>query len=114
MHIILRCTNLHVVCRSFEFVVSLLFAKLKHLIKWPSRNILLRTMPMIFRKHCPQCVVINDSLETFIDHPTDLLAQAQTYSQYKHHNAVKYLIDVTPQGTASFISNGWGSRISDK
>ena len=102
------------VCRLFEFVVSLLFAKLKHLIKWPSRDALLKTMPMIFRKHCPQCVVIIDCFEIFIDRPTDLLARAQTYSQYKHHNTVKYLVGITPQGTVSFISDGWGGRTSDK
>ncbi len=42
------------------------------------------------------------------------LARAQTYSAYKHHNTVKYLIGVTPQGTVSFISEGWGGRTSDK
>ena len=102
------------VCRLFEFVVNLLFVKLKYLIKWPSRDVLLKTMPMMFRKHCPRCVVIIDCFEIFIDRPTNLLARAQTYSQYKHHNTVKYLIGITPQGTVSFISDGWGGRTSDK
>ena len=44
----------------------------------------------------------------------NLLARAQTYSSYKHHNTVKYLIGITPQGTVSFISDGWGGRVSDK
>ena len=43
-----------------------------------------------------------------------MLAQAQAYSFYKHHNAVKYLISITPQGTVSYISEGWGGRASDK
>ena len=71
-------------------------------------------MPMCFRKHCPTCVVIIDCFEIFIDRPTNLLARAQTYSSYKHHNTVKYLIGITPQGTVSFISKGWGGRVSDK
>lgn len=41
-------------------------------------------------------------------------AIAQTYSQYKHHNTVKYLISITPQGVISFVSKGWGGRKSDK
>lgn len=69
---------------------------------------------MDFRKYCPKCVVITDCFEVFIDRPTDLLARAQTYSAYKHHNTVKYLIGITPQGSVSFISEGWGGRVSDK
>ncbi len=39
---------------------------------------------------------------------------AQTYSAYKHHNTVKYLLGITPQGTVSYIWEGWGGRASDK
>ena len=103
------------ICRTFEFVVGLLYAKLKPLIIWPSRDALVKTMPMVFRKHYPHCVVIIiDCFEIFVDRPTDLLARAQTYSQYKHHNTIKYLIGITPQGTVSYISEGWGGRTSDK
>ncbi len=69
---------------------------------------------MDFRKNCPNCVVILDCFEVFIDRPSDLLARAQTYSSYKHHNTVKYLIGISPQGSVSFISDGWGGRVSDK
>ena len=46
--------------------------------------------------------------------PSNLLARAQTFSSYKHHNTVKYLIGVTPRGTVSFISEDWEGRVSDK
>ena len=69
---------------------------------------------MDFRKHCPNCVVIIDCFEVFFDCLLNPLARAQTFSSYKHHNTVKYLIGITPQGTVSFISEGWGGRVSDK
>ena len=35
------------------------------------------------------------------------------WSNYKHHNTVKFLIGISPQGAISFISKGWGGRVSD-
>jgi len=58
--------------------------------------------------------VIIDCFEIFIDRPSDLKLRAQTYSSYKHHTKVKYLIGITPQGSVSSISEGWGGRVSDK
>ena len=108
--------NVHesTICRIFLHVLEVLFVHLKPLIIWPDRDSLRKTMPMVFRKHYPKCVVIIDCFEIFLDPPTNLLARAQTFSSYKHHNTLKYLIGVTPQGTVSFISDGWGGRASDK
>ena len=49
-----------------------------------------------------------------MERPSNLLARAQTYSAYKHHNTAKYLIGITPQGAVCFISDGWGGRVSDR
>ena len=42
------------------------------------------------------------------------MARAQTFSNYKYHNTVIFLIGITPQGEKSFISKGWGGRVSDQ
>ena len=57
---------------------------------------------------------IIDCFEIFVERPSNLIASGQTWSQYKHHNTVKFLIGITPQGVISFISGGWGGRASDK
>lgn len=54
-----------------------------------------------------------DCFEINIEKPKDLKARAQTYSQYKSHNTMKYLIGITPQGVISFISKGWGGQTTD-
>ncbi len=51
--------------------------------------------------------------EVFIEQPSDLLARAQVWSNYKHHSTIKFLIGITPQGSISFFSKCWGGRVSD-
>ena len=101
------------VSRYFGRWLDLLYTKLSCLILWPERDSLLKTMPAEFRKHFRRCVIIIDCFELFIQRPASLAARAQTWSNYKHHNTVKYLIGITPQGTIAFISKGWGGRTSD-
>ena len=71
-------------------------------------------MPIDFRRHFHRCVCIINCFEVFYERPRDLMARAQTYSNYKSHNTVKFLIGITPQGSISYISHGWGGRTSDK
>ena len=93
--------------------VDILYIRTSFLVHWPERPELMKTMPNDFRKHFRKCVIIIDCFEVFIERPSSLLARAQTYSNYKKHNTVKFLIGVTPQGSVAFISKGWGGRVSD-
>lgn len=102
------------VSRNFHRVLDVMAIKMAHLIKWPDRDTLYETMPMAFRKFFKRCCVIIDCSEIFIERPSDLLARAQVWSNYKHHSTVKFLIGITPQGTISYVSNCVGGRMSDK
>lgn len=96
------------VSRIFRKWISIMSERLKFLIRWLSREEVRKTLPVEFKKFFPRCVSIIDCTEVFIERPSDLKARAQTWSNYKHHNTLKLLISITPQGTISFISKAWG------
>ena len=70
-------------------------------------------MPSAFSSYFGIRIAIIDCFEVYIERPSSLWAHAQTYSIYKSCNTAKYVIAITPQGTISFVSKGWGSRVSD-
>lgn len=103
------------ICRALTKWIEAMDIRLSFLIMWPDRESIQRTMPFCFQPHYGLRVTsIIDCFELFIEKPSDLLAKSCTWSQYKHYNTAKYLISITPQGIISFISNGWGGRVSDK
>ena len=101
--------------RIFDKWIVVMARELKFLIKWPDREVLQKTMPHDFvQAYGRKVVVVIDCFEVFVERPGDLLARACTWSNYKHHNTVKFLIGICPQGVISFISKAWGGRTSDK
>lgn len=107
--------SLSTVSRILTAWMTVLDVRLSPLIRWPERDELWLTMPMCFRfAFGKKTTIIIDCFEVFIERPSNLLARAQTFSNYKHHNTVKFLIGITPQGSVCFVSNAWGGRTSDK
>ena len=101
--------------RIFSDTLDVMFIRLKKIVYWPERDGLHATMPMCFQnKYRKSITAIIDCFELFIERPSSLTARALTWSTYKHNNTIKFLIAITPQGSISFISKGWGGRTTDK
>ena len=94
--------------------VPVMARALSPLIHWPSKDAIIANMPKAFKPKFKNCRCIIDCSEIFIDRTYNLKARAETWSNYKHHNTTKYLVGITPAGAISFLSSGWGGRVSDK
>jgi len=103
------------VSRIFDQWIDIMSTQLPFLILWPQREELIKTMPLVFKQNFGNKVaVIIDCFEVVIERPSSLIARAMTWSNYQHHNTVKFLIGITSQGVISFISKAWGGGVSDK
>ena len=80
----------------------------------PAINQVKRTLPTTFREKFPSTYAIIDGSEVFIETPSDLHMQSSTWSQYKHHNTVKFLVACTPNGAICCISPVYAGSTSDK
>ena len=68
-------------------------------------------MPKCFRNEFGnKVVVIIDCFELFTEKPSGAMNTILTCSNYKHHQTVKNLIGIAPQGPVAFILKGWGSH----
>lgn len=84
-------------------------------IFWPTKESLLKTMPMCFRGgEFENTTAIWDCFEIQTDTPHTPSDQAGSFSYYKQRPTDKILISITPQGTVNFVSNGFCGRVSDK
>ena len=107
--------SLPTVSRIFHKWLVILDKRLRPLIKWPEREDLRKTIPECFQEAFgAKVAVVIDCFEVFIERPSALLTRAATWSSYKHHNTVKFLIGITPQCVISYISGAWGGRVNDK
>lgn len=103
-----------IISRTYRQWLPQLARFLSNLIIWPEKPALRKNLPKCFQKKYTKCVCIIDCTEIFIARPLSLNTRAQAWSNYKNHNTIKYLIACTPAGAVSFLSDGWGGRVSDK
>ena len=79
----------------------------------PDIETILATTPKRYR-HFENLIGIIDCSEIFMETPKNLEVQSATWSEYKHHNTLKFLVCVAPNSAITFVSKGYTGRISDK
>lgn len=101
------CIHETTISRILSRWLQLMDIRLTPLIRWPEREELQKTMPWCFRSHYDLRVTsIMDCFELFIEKPTALLARSATWSTYKHHNTIKYLISGNTTRNCYFCIKG--------
>ena len=75
----------------------------------------METMPKFFKTSGHgNLLCIIDCSEVLIERRKKLDIQATTWSRYKSHNTIKFLIGISPTGFITFPSDTYGGRASDK
>ena len=97
----------------FATWVCLMYQQLREINWFPSKEQTLSTLPNAFREKYPTTIAIIDASEVFIETPSDLMLQSTSWSSYKHHNTLKFLVACTPNGSISYISEAYLGSISD-
>ena len=101
------------VSKIFTTWINFLYHELPQLFPFPSQSMVRKYMPEQFKQY-PTTRVIIDGTEIFIQVPSSMVSQSQTWSQYKHHNTWKALVGISPNGCITFVSKLWSGRVSDK
>jgi len=110
--VLFKCSS--TLCKKIiSAAIDVLYVVLKPMIPWPSKNEILCNMPKCFNNFKNTRIVI-DCIEIPIMKPKTLSASIIIYSHYKSTYTAKFMTGVTPAGLLSFVSQGYGGRVSDK
>lgn len=97
----------------FDTFVSYLANILQSQIRWPTKEEISRNRPTCFQNF-KSCRIILDCTEIPVQMASCLCCRIKTYSHYKGHQTLKFMVGVTPGGLISFVSKVYGGRVSDK
>ncbi|KAL3183074.1 hypothetical protein MRX96_006857 [Rhipicephalus microplus] len=88
---------------------------MKKVVLWLPRETIRNSMPPSFiNSDYEGTTCIIDCTEVFLHRPRKLMPRTQTYSNYKLHNTVKFLVAIAPNGYILYVSDVYGERASDK
>ena len=94
--------------------VNLLYLRLKDVPMWPSREMIDKHMPEQFKEKYPSTRIIIDCTEVKCQMPCSLCLNSELFSSHKNHTTLKALVEITPGGALSFVSQLFTGHISDR
>ena len=92
--------------------INFLFLELKMLFECPDSESVKANSSQCFDEFKDVKMVI-DCTEIFTQQPKKSQSRKEVYSNYKSHNAVKFLVGMSPNLGVTYVSKGWGGRASD-
>ncbi|XP_077511980.1 uncharacterized protein LOC144122880 [Amblyomma americanum] len=108
------CVSTATVSRICITWASFAFTKLTQIPLWMSKKHVQKEMPLSFQGKYSATRVILDATEIKCRAASSLALQSATFSSYKSANTFKGLIDISPDGTVTFVSNLFPGSISDE
>lgn len=97
----------------FNTWIKFLAEQLQCMVFWPNKEAIHCNIPRSL-SHYKNLRCTIDCSEILIERPRHREIQALTWSEYKKHNTVKFLIGIAPCGTVTYLSDVWGGRASDR
>ena len=73
---------------------TFLYCKLPFYFLFPSQNLVRKYLPNRSEKYLTTRIII-DETQIFVERATSIKTQAQTWSNYKHHNTWKALVGIS-------------------
>jgi len=102
------------VSRIFIPWINFIYLKFSHISIWPSKAVVMETMPADFKEKFPSTRVIIDCTEVRCEMPSSLLLNSELFSSYKSHVTLKALVGIAPSGAITFVSQLYTGSISDR
>ena len=90
-------------------LIPILSNALRPLLVFYDQEAVAQSLPKEYMRY-PRLRCIVDCTEFNIQKPKDMRNQAATWSDYKHHNTVKCLVAITPQGSICYLSELYAGR----
>ena len=96
----------------FTTWIYFMYFELKNLFRLPHPDILKAHKSESFHNF-PEAHLIVVCTEIFTETPSDLLQRKHLYSDYKHHDTLKFLVGISAHPAVVFVSRMYGGRASD-